>query len=337
MQCIPEWHNVNRQTLLEKIVARQQPAVLRGFVSHWPAVTHGLQSTESISTYLKSFDNGTPVHAIMTAPEEKGRVHYNENMTGFNFAKNKLPISAIIDLLTRYRNGKNPPCVAAQSAIIPDCLPGFEQQNTLPFLDEAIKPRIWIGNTITVPAHIDDANNIACVISGKRRFTLFPPEQVTNLYIGPIDYHPAGAPISMVRCHTPDLQRFPDYPKALAAAQVAELEAGDALYIPPVWWHQVESVGALNILVNYWWGGSLGAVDQAGGPIECLMHCLLNMQHLPPETRAAWGTLFNHFVFQSKPGQFDYIPEFRRGTLGPLSADQAQQVRTSLIQKLQRQ
>ena len=28
---------------------------------------------------------------------------------------------------------------------------------------------------------------------------------------------------------------------------------GDAIYIPPLWWHHVESLGQFNVLVNYWY------------------------------------------------------------------------------------
>ncbi len=53
-------------------------------------------------------------------------------------------------------------------------------------------PRIWLGNSITTPTHLDEWNNIGCVVTGRRRFTLFPPEQIKNLYIGPIDFAPDG-------------------------------------------------------------------------------------------------------------------------------------------------
>ena len=33
----------------------------------------------------------------------------------------------------------------------------------------------------------------------------------------------------------------------------AELQPGDAIFIPSLWWHQVESLSAVNGLVNYWW------------------------------------------------------------------------------------
>ena len=45
------------------------------------------------------------------------------------------------------------------------------------------------------------------MVAGRRRFTLFPPEQVANLYIGPLDLTPAGQPVSLVDQAQPDLVR----------------------------------------------------------------------------------------------------------------------------------
>ena len=335
-QQIKEWHDVDEQTFHEQIVAAARPAVLRGFVKTWPAVQQALRSPEAIFSYLKSFDNGTPVNAIMTPPEVRGRVFYNAAMDGFNFARNRLPISTILDQLARYLDGQNPPCLAAQSAVIADCLPGFDQHNIMPFLAADIAPRIWIGNTITVPAHIDDSKNIACVVSGRRRFTLFPPEQIANLYIGPLEFSPAGSAISLVNSHQPDLQAFPNYPKALAAAQSSELLPGDAIYIPPVWWHQVESIGKLNILVNYWWDGSVDAKGSANSPSEGLLHTLITMKNLPLQTRAAWRAVFDHYIFSASDDQFAYIPEHRRGVLGDLTPEQTDLIKAGLAAKLKK-
>ena len=65
-----------------------------------------------------------------------------------------------------------------------------------------------------------------------RRFTLFAPELVDRLYIGPLDLTPAGQPISLVDLAAPDLARFPRFAEALPQAQVVTLEPGDALFIP---------------------------------------------------------------------------------------------------------
>jgi oxalate decarboxylase/phosphoglucose isomerase-like protein (cupin superfamily) len=63
----------------------------------------------------------------------------------------------------------------------------------------------------------------------------------------------------------PDFTRFPRFREALKHAIVAELEPGDALYIPSLWWHHVESIGVLNAMVNYWWSapaaGGLAKAD----------------------------------------------------------------------------
>ena len=100
---------------------------------------------------------------------------------------------------------------------------------------------------LTVAAHFDFNDNIACVAHGRRRFMLFPPEQLENLYVGPLEFTPQGVPISLVDVHNPDLARYPRFERAVAAAQVAELEAGDAIFIPYMWWHSVRSLEPFNI------------------------------------------------------------------------------------------
>jgi hypothetical protein len=187
-----------------------------------------------------------------------------------------------------------------------------------------------------VPAHFDEAQNIAACVSGRRRFTLFPPEQVGNLYIGPLEFTPAGAPISMASRAQPDFDKYPRFRDALAAALVAELEPGDAIYIPAIWWHQVESIGSLNILINYWWGGSIGVNDRSVSPTNALMHCLLNMKDLDPAVLQAWQSIFNHFVFNTDPQRLAHIPEQRRGALGALSADEQRRIKDVLIAQLQK-
>src|SRR5258708_34496406 len=98
-------------------------------------------------------------------------------------------------------------------------------------------PGIWPGKRVVTPAQFDEPSNIACVVSGHRRFTLLPPEQVSNLHIGPLDYAPTGTPISMVSFREPDCERFPRVRETLGAAQVADLAPHGALDIPALWRH----------------------------------------------------------------------------------------------------
>jgi len=238
-----------------EIAASYEPAILRGFVRHWPAVQKAMRSPEEICNYLMQLDSGGEVDAVMTRPEEGGRLFYNADMSGFNFVRNKVTVSRVVEQLARYSQFDAPPSVAIQSALIDDCLPQFARDNVAPALPADVRPRIWLGNSIITPAHFDESYNLACVVGGARRFTLFPPEQVSNLYIGPLDFAPTPTPtpISMVNFRQPDYARHPRFREALQAARVADLGAGDALFIPPLWWHHVQSSGVLNLMVNYWW------------------------------------------------------------------------------------
>jgi hypothetical protein len=331
---IAEFTGLDDAAMSAEIIPRGRPAVFRGLVANWPAVRRGLESRESLVGYLCSFDSGAPVDAIMTPPEVGGRIHYNESMRGFNFVRNRLPISAVAEQVLRYSNFQNPPAVAAQSALIRDSVPGFALENRLTLLDESVQPRIWLGNAITTPAHFDEWNNIACVVAGRRRFTLFAPEQIGNLYIGPLDFAPTGAPMSLPTLHQPDFARFPKFRLALEAAVVAELGPGDAIYIPPTWWHHVESLEPFNLLVNYWWHGAIGAKARSDSAFDALMHSILNLRHLPPETRKAWAAIFEHYVFGAQDEVSTHIPDFRRGVLGEISPERAAELRAHLAKRL---
>jgi hypothetical protein len=247
---------------------------------------------------------------------------YDADLTGFNFARRSLSVSAVLQQMARYSRFDAPPSVALQCAPIADCLPGFEAANAMPLMDAAVRPRLWLGNAFLTPAHIDELDNLACVVGGRRRFTLFPPEQVHNLYIGPLDLTPAGAPISLVSLKAPDFERFPRFRDALAAAQVADLEPGDALFIPAVWWHHVESFDAVNILVNYWWQQPSAASGERVSPTKALLHALLSIRHLPLAHRQGWAEVFSHFVFAPQPAT--HIPENRQGVLGQLSPERVE-------------
>jgi hypothetical protein len=260
---LAEFEGVDAARFAREILPRGEPALVRGVVRDWPAVRAARQSPEAICRYVLGFDRGSPVDALLMPPQVRGRIFYSDDLRGFNYARKKVPISTVVEQVVRYSHFPTAPAVAAQSAPVHECLPGFEKENVLPLVGPDVHPRIWLGNRVTTPAHFDQSSNIACVVAGRRRFTLFPPEQVDNLYIGPLDFAPTPTPISLVDLRAPDFERFPRFRDALAHALVAELEPGDAIYLPPLWWHHVESLADLNILVNYWWGAAADAPREA--------------------------------------------------------------------------
>jgi hypothetical protein len=327
---------VDAATFRNDIVPQYRPAVLRGLVGHWPAVQRARTSLQSIGQYLRAFDNGSAIDTIMMPPHVRGRMFYSDDMSGFNFSRSKATIGEVSEKLLRYAKFENRPALAVQSASIADCLPGFSAENRLTILDETVQPRIWLGNVVTTPTHFDESNNVACVVSGTRRFTLFPPEQIANLYVGPLGHAPTGTPISLASVADPDFKRFPRFSDALAAAVVAELEPGDAIYIPTLWWHHVQSLSKYNMLVNYWWKGDVGANGGGDTALNCLLLCLLTLKHLPPEHRRVWKAIFDHYVFDARAESVGHIPEQVRGVLGEISPDLARQVKAFLVSQLQR-
>jgi hypothetical protein len=333
---VKEYSGLTVEEIRRDVLPDKCPALLRGLVRHWRAVRESLDSPAALVGYLKQLDSGAPVDALMTAPPAEGQIGYNAAMDGFNFHRNRLPLSEIAAQVLRYAQFPNPPAVAAQSALLRDCLPAFTAENPLTLFDASILPRIWLGNRITTPAHVDEWNNVACVVAGRRRFTLFPPEQVANLYVGPLDFAPTGAAMSMVSLRDPDFTRHPKFRDALAAAQVAVLEAGDCLFIPPLWWHRVESLEPLNVLVNYWWHDPLGENSRVDSAFDALLHGILSIRGLPSESRRAWQAFFEHYVFGEQVDSIAHIPPERRGILGDLSQEQVNALRAHLAKKLSR-
>ena len=336
MNFIREFSALDAETVRRDVLPDKRPAILRGLVAGWPAVKQGLDSPQALVRYLHRFDSGKSVDALLLAPDLDGQIFYNDAMTGFNFVRNRLPLAAVAEQVLRYARFPKSPAVAAQSALIRDCLPGFTGENPLSIVDAGVLPRIWLGNRITTPTHVDEWNNIGCVVAGHRRFTVFPPEQIANLYIGPLDFAPTGAPMSLVSMRNPDFGRYPRFREALAAGQVADVAPGDAIFIPPLWWHHVESLDSFNVLVNYWWHDLAGDGALADSAFDALLHGLLSIRALPPATRRAWSAFFEQYVFGDHTEALDHIPAQRRGILGAPSAQVLDGLREQLAKRLGR-
>ncbi|MGE5561944.1 MAG: cupin-like domain-containing protein [Bacillota bacterium] len=280
-----------------ELAERNRPAVLRGVAADWPFVREARKSDEAAVAYLERFYNGTPVNTVVAPPSEQGRLFYQADSKAMNYAESVQPLSNVLKGILQQRQSDEPLGIALQAISAADCLPGLEEDNPNPLVPEGTSARVWIGNKVTVAPHFDVADNLAFVMAGSRRFILFPPEQTANLYPGPMDVTPANVPISMVSLDAPDLERFPRYRTAMDAAVVAELEPGDAVYIPYMWWHGVQSLAGFNVLMNYWWNRDEVSARHPYGALLHLAYMLYG--DMPPEQRQAWRALFDHYVFQT--------------------------------------
>jgi hypothetical protein len=298
---------------LSTLVSDSHPVLIKGLVSHWPAVQAGLQGDEAIAAYLKGMDNGNPASVLEAHNTIKGRFAYGPDMSDFNFHRRLKPVSAGINQILAAEAHPNPPYIYIQSTETSQHLPRFQAENPCPVLPPSIAPRIWISNATRAQTHNDNDHNIACVVAGRRRFTLFPPEQVTNLYIGPMDHTPSGRAISLASLEEPDFERFPKFAEALKTATVAELEPGDALYVPKYWWHHVQSLTPFNVLVNYWWGNSAPTVDN---PMSPFLAALLALKDISPADKVYWKAMFDHYIFQTGGDPVAHIPPAHQGGLG---------------------
>ena len=319
--------------LPEELLRACTPCVLRGLVRDWPAVAATRAGDDAVARYLLQFYRGEPVRAYVGPPEIQGRFFYDESLRGFNFRVAAERLDHVLSAIAKHREDAAPPAIYVGATAVDHWLPGFRAENTLGLGARQALVSAWLGNRSRVSAHQDVTDNIACVVAGRRRFTLFPPSQLSNLYIGPLDYTPAGQAISLVDLHAPDLERYPRFAEAWRHAQVAELEPGDAIFIPSLWWHHVEAQCAFNLLVNFWWRGAPAHLES---PMNALMLALLALRDLPQAQRREWQEIFRHYVFEAGEDTSAHIPAAARGVLAPLDERSARELRAQLLQRLGR-
>jgi hypothetical protein len=331
IQKITEITEATNQSLTSELLCSTTPVVLRGLIKDWPLVTQANMSNHAAQSYLRQHYNQKKIRTFSADAKHKGRFFYNDDLSGFNFSATTTTFDKVLDDLAEFEHQPNPPGLYMGSTSVDHILPSFRHDNDLPFLVENPLISVWVGNQSRIAAHYDVTDNIACVAAGKRRFTLFPPNQLDNLYVGPLDFTPAGQSASLVDFAKPDLDKHPRFEEAMQHAQVAELEAGDAIFIPSMWWHHVEGLSCFNVLVNYWWR----QVDiQIGAPMDALNHALLSIRDLPQAQRDAWRDIFEHYIFA--PKEQIHIPKDKRGVLNPIDEPLARKLRATLVNKLNR-
>lgn len=330
---VREIHGVRPDSIPDDLLASTEPYVLRKLVSDWPAVEAARESLETAHSYITRFYQGATIGAFFAPPESGGRIFYDEDMSAFNYQPVMLKLDQVLEEIEKHQSDEKPPVIYVGSTTVDTCLPGFRAENDIGMggLDPLVS--IWLGNRTRVAAHFDSPDNIACCVAGRRRFIVFPPEELENLYVGPLDFTPAGQSLSLVDFHDPDFERYPRFEQALQNAQLAELDPGDAIFIPSMWWHHVEALDGFNVLINYWWKRN---PDYMGDPKHALIHALLSLRDLPIEQRKAWLNIFRYYIFDFEEESVAHIPEKRRGILSEIDDTMARKIRAHLLNNLNR-
>ena len=333
MQPIAEYEPMDRDRFEREIVPKGEPAVFRGLVADWPPVRAAKDGPEALAEMLRFAATDEPFQAWIAPPEVEGRFNYNADFSGFNFERKLATLDQLLDLLLHQIGQDKPHCMYAGGIPIQKHLPQLVPNIPVPMLDMARETLIslWVGNRTHTATHWDQSQNLACVVAGRRRFTLFPPEQLKNLYVGPLEFTPAGQPISLVDIDTPDLETYPRFADALKAARRAELGPGDALYIPALWWHDVLSLEDFGSLINFWWRD---AEPPLMSPLYALYHAVITMRDLPPNELKAWRNMFGHYVFGDNGDPVGHLPLNARGLLGERTRELVARVKKLLVDAL---
>ncbi|MDE0877630.1 MAG: cupin-like domain-containing protein [Sphingomonas bacterium] len=304
MTPVAEVYEADRATFAADIAGKDAPVVLRGAVADWPLVKAAQTSVATFAETLEREASDVAGEAWFAEPTVAGRFGFTADFASYNHDRRQATVAQLLALLLRQQGAARPYAMFAGALPVATHLPGFRTTHPMPLLEgEEMLVSLWLGNRTKTATHFDFPHNLACVVAGRRRFTLFPTEQARNLYIGPLDVTLAGQPSSMVDVAAPDLSRFPRYADAATAALTAELEPGDALYVPSLWWHAVESRDDVAAMVNYWWRDEgLGS-----SPFTALLHAAGAMATIPANERARWRALFNYFAFDPDSGK--HLPE----------------------------
>jgi hypothetical protein len=316
----------------QQLVQACWPVVIRGLVADWPIVEAACGSPRAFRDYLATFDAGGRVEVFIGDPAIRGKYYYNSGLQGFNFERRMMKLMDAVDCILEAVERPGAHSAYVGSAPTGDCLPGFAASNSMPLAPSGAGPRIWLGTAANISSHYDTFDNLACVIAGRRRFTLYAPELIGRLYVGPLDNTMSGPPVSLAASAPAGSDKqFPLFEEIRDQALRVDLEPGDALYLPKLWWHQVESTAPFNGLVNYWWDALSAGPD---APYTALLLSMITIAERPPAERQAWKAFFDHYVFRSNGHPLAHLPAEQHGLLGPLKPDNYSKIRARIIRLL---
>lgn len=214
------------------------PIVIKQALDGWPA-----KERWANTQYLMG------VAGPRTVPVEIGR-HY----LAPGWSQKLMLFSDFLKGLSHHREDNGEPLQYLAQHDLLRQIPALAKDVVTPEYCVALSSRIqsvncWFGPAGTVtPLHTDKYHNFLCQVVGRKYVRLYSNDQNQSLYPFQGDVMTANA--SMVDLDAPDHEAFPLFTSVPFLECV--LESGDALYIPPLWWHYVKSLTS-SASVSFWW------------------------------------------------------------------------------------
>lgn len=314
------------------VLERGEPVVFRGIANGWHLIASKDDAGNDPVERLAMLAGHRNVPVTVGLPEDKGVLGYGAMAGSRGYGNTYKAIKLLRDAIAEIKaEAKNATGVFRyiQSISVEDELPEL-----LPWLElrlsecRAIRQgrwRLWLGSgDHHVGLHYDAENNFYCLLAGRKVFTTLDPSALPNVYVGPLEGGPFATPASIADISAASSQEFPRLREALKNATTFELFAGDVLFLPAYWWHQVSSFG-VNLSVNYWWS-DLTRTEAEAAHITFL-RALLHLRPLPRNWRVAWRALFDYFVFQLSEIPYSYLAEENQGYAGSATEERVKQIR----------
>ena len=157
-------------------------------------------------------------------------------------------------------------------ALLMSALPDIEHRRRLS------SAHLWMSAVETVSStHYDEEDNILCVLQGEKQVALVSPEFTHSLTPSPLHsdfHHHAAADLFELAAgaggangRATSASSASSTSSVVAPVIMLTVKAGEGLFIPAGWWHNVHS-SPKTIAVNFWYRPSSRAVSVVGGAAD---------------------------------------------------------------------
>lgn len=230
-----------------RFVATSRPVLFTGLVDRWPA--HRRWSLDDLAQRFGDAQVlvGRTEDARLVVSAERG------------VEQSEMELATFLDALREGRRDLY--LISPVEERIPALLEDVEEP--APYRDARWKSaRLWLGPAgVQTPLHHDLPENLYAQVFGRKRVRLVPRSMRRRVH--PYSRFSAAPNFSPVDAWKPDLERFPRFREVRPLDCV--VEPGECLYIPRLWWHQVESLetsASLNLWFANGWTALLAAASQ---------------------------------------------------------------------------